>query len=123
MDKPKRHGCLTAFLIVMIVANVLTALIYLFASDTVRQTYPDAPAWIFVLLAVMGLLNVAFAVALFQWKRWGFYGFVATAAVAFVVNLYIGLGIGQALFGLAGVAILYAVLQIGDDRKAWPHLE
>jgi hypothetical protein len=67
--------------------------------------------------------NVAFAVALFLWKRWGFYGFVATSVVGFALNIALGVNVAQALFGVAGVAILYGVLQIGNENKGWPQLE
>ncbi|MGH3755135.1 MAG: hypothetical protein ACRDRP_21075 [Pseudonocardiaceae bacterium] len=62
--------------------------------------------------------NVVCAIALFQWRKWGFYGFVATSVVGLVVNLAIGLNPVQALLGLVGIAILYGVLQIGGTGRA-----
>jgi hypothetical protein len=119
----QRHGCLTALLIVMIVANAVTALLYLFASDMIGKNLPGAPGWIFPVLAVLCIGNVAFAVALFQWKKWAFYGFVATSIAAFGVNLSLGLGIFQSVLGFVGVAILYWALQIGKEKKGWTQLE
>jgi hypothetical protein len=119
----QRHGCLTAWLVLMIVANSATSLLYLFRSDVIRRNLPNAPAWIFPVLIVAALFNLACAVALFQWKKWGFWGFCASSLVALVVNISSGLGIGTALFGLIGVAILYAVLNIGGENKGWPQLE
>ena len=43
--------------------------------------------------------------------------------VALVLNLYAGVGMGQSIVGLIGVAILFGVLHIGGDKKAWPQLE
>jgi hypothetical protein len=119
----QRHGCLTAWLVLMIIANSGTALVYLLGSAAIKQNLPNAPGWAFPVLAVLGILNVACAVALLQWKKWGFFGFIASALAAFGVNLAIGLNIVQACFGLVGVAVLYAVLQIGNENKGWPQLE
>lgn len=119
----QRHGCLTAYLVLMLLANSGTALVYLVASESVRQGVPNMPDWAFPVLIAGSLLNFACAIALFKWKRWGFWGFVVTAAIAFGINLSIGLGIGSALGGLVGVAILYGVLQLGKEKSGWSQLE
>jgi hypothetical protein len=122
-DGKQRHGCLTAFLVLMIIANSVVAVMYLFGSAAIRQNVPSAPGWAFPVLAIGGIVNVVCAIALFQWKKWGFFGFIATAAVAFVVNLMIGINILQALLGLVGIAVLYWVLQMGKEKKGWTQLE
>jgi hypothetical protein len=119
----QRHGCLTAWLVLVIVSNSVVTLIYLLGSSSIARTIPTTRGWLIPVLGVLGAANVAFAIALFLWKRWGFYGFVATSAIAFAINLAIGINVVQAVFGLAGVAILYAVLQIGNENKGWPQLE
>jgi hypothetical protein len=119
----QRDGCLTAYLIFMIVINSATALLYLVGSDAIRRESPNMPGWAFPVLIVLGIFNLVCAVALFKWKKWGFWGFVASAAVAFCLNLYVGVQIGFAIFGLLGVAILYGVLQLGKEKKAWPQLD
>jgi hypothetical protein len=118
-----RHGCLTAWLVLMIIANSATAVVYILGSDTVSQALPDMPGWVFPVLIVFSLFNLVCAVALFQWKKWGFWGFCITSIVALVVNLSSGLGIGSSLTGLIGLAVLFGVLQIGDENKGWPQLD
>ena len=122
-QKKQRHGCLTAYLILMIIANSLVALIYLLASSAMRDAYPDAPGWAFPALAVLGIVNVLCAIALFGWKKLGFFGFVATSLIAAVVNFAVGLNAIQAVLGLVGLVVLYGVLQIGKEDKGWPQLE
>jgi hypothetical protein len=119
----QRHGCLTARLVVIVIANVLVGLAYLAARGTIAGALPNVPRGIFLLLSAVSFVNVVFAIALFQWKRWGFYGFVATSLLALVINLAAGLGVVRSLIGLLGVAILYGVLQIGGARKGWTQLE
>ena len=77
-----------------------------------------------ILLTIIGIANVMFAILLLRWNKSGFWGFVMSAIAALIVNLRVGLGIGQCLLGLAGIGILYAVLQIKqDDISAWDNLE
>ncbi len=123
-DQKQRHGCLTAWLILMIVANSATALMYLLGSQAIKQTYPDAPGWAFPVLIVFAIFNLVCAIALFKWKKWGFWGFCVSSIVALVVNLSIGLGIGTSAGGLIGVALLYGILHIGkENNKGWPQLD
>ena len=122
-DGKSRHGCLTAWLALMIIANSASALMYLLSSEAIRRSLPNIPGWAFPVLIVLSLFNLVCAIALFQWKKWGFWGFCTSAAVALVINLSIGLGIGATLGGLIGVALLYGVLQIGSENKGWPQLD
>ena len=121
----QRHGCLTAWLVLMIILNSLTAIVYLFAGDMIAKNLPGGISTpMLILLAILGIANVCFSVLLFQWKKWGFLGFIITSIGALIINLSIGLGIGQSLFGLVGLAILYGILQIKKDNvTAWENLE
>ncbi len=119
----QRHGCLTAFLVVGVIANSLAAFMNLFGSATIRQSFPGAPGWAFPVLGIAGVFNLVCLIALFQWKKWGFYGAAASGLVAFAVNLAVGLNIVQAILGLVGIAVLYGVLQIGGDQNGWVQLE
>ena len=118
-----RHGCLTAWLILMIIANSISALVYLLNSQAVQQALPTAPDWTFPVLTVVCIFNIVCAIALFNWKKWGFWGFLGSSVTALIINLSIGLGIGQSLLGLLGIVLLYGVLNIGENNKGWPQLE
>jgi hypothetical protein len=121
-----RHGCLAAWLVFLIIGNCIAALGYLYGSATIRQGLADAPGWAFPVLAAGCIANVAFAFALFRWKRWGFFGLVGAALLGLIVNLSV-LHRGTALIGIAGVvlglAILYWVLHMGTENKGWTQLE
>ena len=124
MAEPKqRHGCLLAFLILLVVVNSTIAGVYLLGSHIIQQSVPQAPLWTIITLGLVSVLNVIFAIAIFNWKKWGFWGFIMTSLIALYVNLTIGIGIGNSLVGLLGVAILYGVLQIGKQNKGWKQLE
>lgn len=106
-----RHGCLTAWLVLMIIANALTALSYVvrILPRTIHSTRSHTPAWALFLLAAGCIANVVFAVALFRWKRWGFFGALITTVLAFALNLKLGIKPAFAMIGFCGIIILYAV--------------
>jgi hypothetical protein len=124
MDGPKqRHGCLTAWLVLMIIGNGFTAVGTPLMAGAIQQATPNFPAWVVWPIALLALLNVVFAIALFNWQKWGFFGFLLTSLAAFGLNIYAGIGIPQAVLGLLGIVLLYGVLQIGGHRSGWSQLE
>ena len=96
---------------------------YLAAGDAIMKQFPDAPSWSAPALAVACLFNLVCAIAVFMWKKWGVWGFCLSSVAAVVLNLMIGLGIGQSLGGLIGMVIFIGVLNIGNENKGWPQLD
>jgi small-conductance mechanosensitive channel len=95
----------------------------MFTANKLMQTTQISELTIISLL-IMGCLNIVFAIMLLYWKRIGFYGAVITGIITFLINIGIGISPIRALLGLAGVAILYGVLQIKkDDTSAWENLQ
>ena len=125
----KRHGCVSAWLIFMIIANALGVLLYLFFYDNFMGMMPEEsldqmPDVNPIFMGVLSVLNLIFAVMLLKWKKIGFWGFVATSVISLGINLNAGLGVASILGGLIGILILYGILQIKqDDVSAWNHLE
>ncbi len=107
----------------MIVANAATAVSTPLMYGSIKRAAPDASPATIALISIAGVANIIFAIALFRWKKWGFFGFVATSVIALVTNLFLGLGIAQSLFGLVGIGILYWVLNMGGNNKGWPRLQ
>ncbi len=124
LNLKQRHGCVTAYLVFMIVINSLIALAYLFANQFVlEETAGSSPAMIYA-LGIIGIANVVFAVMLWKWKKIGFFGFIGTSLAAAALNIMMGVEISQIIMGLVGIAILYAILQIKQDgRSAWENME
>lgn len=117
----KRGGCLTAYLILMLIANPLIGLYYLLAGSTVRQSHPTLPEWAIPVLGLLSFANFAFAIGVWKWKRWGVYGFVGSALVAFLFNVMSG-EILVVLGGLVGVVILAFVLAF-LIRPVWHQMD
>lgn len=109
----------------LIVLNSITGLVYLLAGNFLAKNMPvEIPKSIMLLLSILGIVNVVCAAMLLKWKRWGFWGFVTTSVVALIINISIGMGVGKSILGLAGLGILYAILQIKENNvSAWKNLE
>jgi hypothetical protein len=119
----KRHGCVTAWLVFMLIANSIISLIYLFTLVRTDQVLKISASSLTALI-IVGLLNVAFAIMVLLWKKVGFYGFAITSAVAFIINISLGISLIKCTVGLIGFLILYGILQIKQDGvSAWENLE
>jgi hypothetical protein len=117
-----RHWFLSLWLILLALANLLTAIGTPLSIHELRERgYAVSPVFIWVITGC-ALANVLFAVLLWRWRRVGFYGIVVTSLMALGVNLAAGFGIAQALSGLAGVVILFVLLNLGGARSAWRRL-
>ena len=107
----------------MIVVNALTAIGTPFSLAQLRAAGMHPSLLGIAVIVVCAVANIVFALALMRFMKWGFYGFVATSVVAFIVNMALGVGLFRSLIGLVGIAVLYAVLNIGQTDKAWPRLK
>ncbi len=119
---PQRHGCLTTWLILIIVGSAFTVLATPFSMAAQQRAGLHSSLLTTAVLVVCGVVNIGCAIALFRWMKVGFYGLAATSIVASIINLIIGVPIFTCILGLVGLAILYAVLNIGGPNKAWPQL-
>ena len=124
----ERHGCVTAWLVFMIITNAGLAVYYFFFTDMVLDglSYMDIypPKSTILLLGGMTIINVILALMLLSWKKWAFWSFGVMSIIAFVVNLSIGLPIAQSIMGLFSILILFAILQIKENGvSAWDNME
>ena len=88
-DAPQRHGCLTAYLVFMLIANTLTALSYFMMGDKLQTYYPAAPSGVQYVFGFWGVVNVIIVLALLWWQKWAFYtpkaqAMRVTRAIAFL---------------------------------------
>lgn len=118
-----RHGCLTVWLNYMIVANSLVVFISIRSAESIKLAMPNAPVTLVPILTVLCIFNIICAFAIYRWKKWGFWGFLASSVALLVIKLSVGLGWVQSFRGLAGIAILYEILNIGESNKGWSQLE
>ena len=102
---------MTAFLMFVLGANALTAFTYVTGGATIAT-------WAIPVFGISSLLNVASAVAIWRWRRWGVYGFVVTSALVFITNVGRGVPILHGALGLLGIVILGVLI-----RPVWGSLK
>jgi hypothetical protein len=112
----QRHGCLTAWLVFSIVG-------YLSLIFIPNNFFPVPPGWYFPMLIVINLTYLVCAIALYQWKKWGFWVYCGSSVVGAVVNILAGFENGPSLIGLIFPLLLFGVLHIGKENKGWSQLE
>ncbi len=122
-EAKQRSVYLTAWLVLLLVCNLMAAAFYLIASLVIGQGIFSAPSWLFPVLAVVAIGNAGCAYALFLWKKWAFYGLLVTAAISITINLINGASVFHASLALVGVAVLFILLHVGSEDNGWEQLE
>ncbi len=113
-----RHGCLTTLLVALLLFNAAAGCFEaaVVAWGTGRSKSVNA---VFVGICVV---NITCIIALFRWKKWGFWGLCATSAIVFTAFAAAGV-VFDALLVVSGLVPLYYALNLGAQNKAWPQLE
>jgi hypothetical protein len=124
--RKERHGCVTTWLVLLIIANSLVALVYFFMRNVLLPYLPETvTSSAILLLGGLAVLNVVCAVLLFSWKKVGFYGLILTNIAGIIINYQSGIGgVSSIVMALASLGILFGILQIKkDDKSAWDGLD
>ncbi len=107
VEERKRGFGLSFLLVLMFIVNPLSAAMYFFSPEVIITLYPNASVGMVYFLGVMCLLNVVFAINIWCWKKIGIYAFYGVVSIAFLINLYIGVGLVGSLTGLIGGVIIF----------------
>ena len=120
----KRHGCLTDYLIFMIVVLLPSVLLYLFFPDIIARSNPEIPGWISPFFGLVGITQITCILAIWRWKKWGFYVFLVLGLGFGCFNAWLTGSVITFLMAPIGILIMYGVLHIGGpQRKGWTQLE
>ncbi len=84
--KKERGALLTTVLVVIAVQGIFAAYLYYTQNNAVEAQRP----WILSAMVLHSLANIAAAIGLFYWKKWGLYVYAASALVAVVAGLLSG---------------------------------
>ena len=128
-NRSKRHGCLTTWLILMLLAEAISLigeigmkLIGGTSSLNSLAKLPPEPSWYILGMTLLAGLDIFCVIFIFKWKKWAFYGSALVGVGVMVLTLAAQLSFVAAISGLFMPAILYAVLQIGGENSGWRRL-
>lgn len=122
MEK-KRHGCLAVYLILLMIIGLLGAGLYFFAGNLIAISNPEIPPKLRPIFGIANLMIVLSAVALWLWKRWGFWLFVANGIGIGIINTSLTMSAFTALMPVISILIMYGILNIGTERNGWRQLD
>jgi hypothetical protein len=133
IQEKQRLGCVTELLIVMIIANSLTAILYHFGTEGTELRPVEIPEFkgandlrelfpiVYYVLSMIGVFKVIYSVSLYFWESSAFWGVAMCELIIFFINLSIGIVIWQSVFGLAAIAILFIVFKIKQNSNSSNH--
>lgn len=114
----KKGGCLTTLLVFLIVAYALGALSSFIAAPLFQGAIPGYTAGSGIIVGVIYILAIIFLIALWRFKKWGFYGYLAVTIISIIIGLYLHSGIASAL-----MAIIFPIMLFLLIRPIWSNLE
>ena len=119
----RRHGCLSIWLFLSIAFDLLFMVLYLSGSGF--STSPKGvPEWAMPALVTLLVFEIICAVALFLWKKWGFWGFCLVNVIGFFIDSGLGVNLLWPTTQIVlKIVLLIVVLNIGKEDKAWPQLD
>lgn len=142
-----RHGFVTFWLVLMILANIAGAIVQVLSADyAIWQYATDEKVQLFFyvehgkvdyyiyavyFMAVLSVVNVVGAILLLNWKKVGYWLFVgsASACLAIMISFAIFGGVtttvlSSMLGAVLGPVVIWAILQIKKDGvSCWKQLE
>lgn len=121
----KRHGCVTPFVILMILFNMTVPFFYIilktFYLHNEESTFSIQP----ILLGIFVIINLVSAFMLLEWKKLGFYGFVLSSIGILLMVSLLGLKEIIAIVAVIGGLLLYGLLRLRtkSGHSTWDVLD
>jgi len=100
----ERKPLLTIALLVVLVSGIVFTLLLFNEKRVLDMAFADVP-WYAWLMVVTAVADVVAAAALWYWKRWGLYLFIASSAARTLFMILAGM-IGAGFSALAPAAIV-----------------
>jgi hypothetical protein len=124
MELKKRHGCFIGWLVITTILGILKILVMLFKTDTYIEKLPKSLPENFITVAlILNIALIACVIALYQLKKWAFWGIVIFTTIGSIIALYVGYPILRICLSILWIVLLYVVMQLKKDKvSAWQDL-
>lgn len=125
MQKKNRHGCLTAWLIYLIIAYSFSSILYFFKSDELSKVAQyEISGNMKLIYGSLAIFGVLFSIMLLKWVKLGFWGILLISIILTVAQLLNSNRIMLPIFILICLAILFGLLQVKKENvRGWDNLE
>ena len=113
MRKKGRDGCLTAWLIYLMISSIIISYVCFFKSIVLfKNLSQNISENVTLLVGAIGIFNVFFCYLLLKWVKLGFWGLIVTNVIMIIIQLMNGSDLIRPTLGSSCIIILY-FLQIG----------
>ena len=113
----ERHGCVSAWLWIVIVANLCFCIYYFMTMLDSESSLSFG----YGLLSALSVSLILGAILLMRWSRCGFYLMIVASLLTLVVNHFLlEIEVAYSIHGILGILFWWAILQIRKNGvSAW----
>lgn len=125
MRNKQRHGCLTAWLIYLMISNSIVSLglFYNIGSVVQRFQYIKSESLLLIVASIQ-ILNVLFLFMLLKWFKLGFWGLLSTSVLLFIIQIMNTNNIITPIITVIVMLIMYGLLKLKKRNvSGWDNLD
>ena len=125
MQNKQRHGCLTAWLIYLILSYSIVSLGLFFNSDSTVEKFQYIKSEnLLLIVASIAILNVLFIFMVLKWFKLGFWGLLSTSTLLFIIQIMNSNNILTPIITAIVMLIIYGLLKLKKRNvSGWDNLE
>jgi uncharacterized membrane protein len=125
MRNKERHGCLTAWLIYLMIAYSIGSLSLFFGSESMYKRLPYLTSEnTMLIVASIGIFNAMFSFFLLKWVKLGFWGLLSTNVVLLIIQINESDNLIYPIVTIIYLLILYVLLKLKKNYvSGWDNLD
>lgn len=125
MQNKQRHGCLTAWLIYLMISYSIVSLGLFYKIDSIAQRFQYIKSEnLLLIVASIEILNVLFIFMLLKWFKLGFWGLLSTSTLLFIIQVMNTNNILTPIITVTVMLIIYGLLKLKKRNvSGWDNLE
>lgn len=125
MQHKQRHGCLTAWLIYLMISYSIVSLGLFYKIEIIVKKFQYLKSENYLLIvASIAILNVVFIFMLLKWFKIGFWGLLCTNILMFTIQIMNTDNILTPIITATVLLIIYGLLKLKKRNiSGWDNLE
>jgi hypothetical protein len=125
MRNKQRHGCLTAWLIYLMISNSIVSLGLFYNINSIVERFKYIKSEnLLLIVASIQILNVLFLFMLLKWFKLGFWGLLSTSTLLFIIQIMNTKNILTPIITVIVMLIIYGLLKLKKRNiSGWDNLD